>query len=349
MARARPPATEGQPVVDMRRVARRVALLVALAVAVVAALAVLPGIGDLRARISGADPPWVAVAAGCSLLSMLGFSVALWAAFERVGLWRGALDLGFAEQAANVVLPAGGAGGPAFGALVMRHAGVPGRVAGERHAGLFLITSLVSITAVVLAGVGVSVGLLAGDAELAWTIAPAALGVAVLGGALLLARLEPPPPAPGGRVRQAVGRVRRSLHAGMRTTLRMLRRGDRLLLLGALAYYAFDVAALAAAFEAMGGPVLPVGLFVLAYTVGHAGAFIPTPGGIGGTDGALIGAFALYGAPLALATVSVLCYRVFQLGLPIALGTLALVRLQRYMSRPTARTETSARFAALRD
>ena len=349
MARTRPPVAQGQPVVDMRGVLRRVALIVVLAVAVVAALAALPGIGDLRARIGGADPPWVAVAAGCSLLSMLGFSVALWAAFERVGLWRGALDLGFAEQAANVVLPAGGAGGPAFGTLVMRHAGVPGRVAGERHIGLFLITSLVSVTAVVLAGTGVSVGLLPGEAELVWTIAPAALGVAVLAGVLLFARLEPPVDARGGRLRRTVGRLRRWLHAGVRTTLRMLRRGDRLLLGGAVAYFAFDVGALAAAFQAMGGHGPPAGLFVLAYTVGHAGAFIPTPGGIGGTDGALIGAFALYGAPLDLATVAVLCYRVFQLGLPIALGTLALIRLQRYMSRPTARTETSARFAALRD
>ena len=59
---------------------------------------------------------------------------------------------------------------------------------------------------------------------------------------------------------------------------------------------------------------------MLAYTVGHAGALLPTPGGVGGTDGGLIGMFVVYGTPLGLATAAVLGYRVFQLGLPVVLG-----------------------------
>ena len=60
--------------------------------------------------------------------------------------------LGFAEQGANVLLPAGGAGGPALGALVMTRLGVPAELAAGRHAALFLITSAVSFGALVLSG-----------------------------------------------------------------------------------------------------------------------------------------------------------------------------------------------------
>src|SRR4051794_41208674 len=83
---------------------------------------------------------------------MLGFVRALWAVFDRVIPWRRALALGFAEQGANVLLPAGGAGGPAFGALVMRRLGVPGDPADQRHAALFLATSAATFFAIFLAG-----------------------------------------------------------------------------------------------------------------------------------------------------------------------------------------------------
>ena len=75
---------------------------------------------------------------------MLGFVRALWAAFDRMLPWRRALVLGLAEQGANVLLAAGGAGGPALGAYVLRRLGVPGTLAVERHTALFLATSAVS-------------------------------------------------------------------------------------------------------------------------------------------------------------------------------------------------------------
>lgn len=115
-----------------------------------------------------------------------------------------------------------------------------------------------------------------------------------------------------------------------------------------MAYYAFDIAALAAAFQAFGGGGPPVGIFVLAYTIGHAGAFIPTPGGVGGTDGGLIAAFALYGAPLGLATAAVLGYRVFQLGLPVVLGSVGLLRIRHRLGDEAQRAAVARRFAHIR-
>jgi hypothetical protein len=57
--------------------------------------------------------------------------------------------------------------------------------------------------------------------------------------------------------------------------------------------------------------------------------------------------FAAFGTPLALATASVLSYRVFQLGLPTVLGAVSLVRIRSLLRRGDARSEVAERFAGL--
>src|SRR4029450_8749699 len=79
-----------------------------------------------------ADPRWLVAVAACAISSMLGFVRALWAVFDGIVPWRRALVLGLAEQGANVLLPAGGAGGPAFGAYVVGRGGGPAGPAGPR-------------------------------------------------------------------------------------------------------------------------------------------------------------------------------------------------------------------------
>lgn len=333
---------------DVGAIARRGALFAALAVAAAVAIGALPGVGEVRERLSAADPRWLVAAAACAVGSMLGFVRALWAAFDRVVPWRRALVLGLAEQGANVLLPAGGAGGPAFGTFVMRRVGVPGELAARRHAALFLATSAVSFFALLLFGLGEAIGLLPGDAPLAASALPAAGAALLVGLALVYARLAPPPavaPARGGRVRVGLWRLRRFLHDAVHTTIWLLRHGDRLLIAGAVGYYACDVASLGCAFEAFGGGAPPLGIFVLAYTLGHAGAWLPTPGGVGGTEGGLIGMFAAYGTPLALAAAAVLAYRVFQLGLPAILGAISLLRIRHVLAHPPSREAVAAAFA----
>jgi uncharacterized membrane protein YbhN (UPF0104 family) len=315
----------------------------------IALLATLPGIDEVRERLSSAEPGWIAVAAACSLVSMLGFVRALWAAFDRLVPWRRALILGFAEQGANVLLPAGGAGGPALGAIVMRRAGVPGELAAQRHAVLFLATSAVSFFALAIAGIGTAIGLLPGDVPLVGSLLPAVVAIAVMGLAVLAARAAPPRQPHGGRITHALWRVQRFVHDGLRTTLFVLRRGDRLLIVGAVSYYAFDVAALAASFQAFGGGAPPLGEFVLAYTIGHAGALLPTPGGVGGTEGGLIGMMVVYGAPADAATAAVLAYRVWQLGMPAVFGAISMLRIRAFLSDEARRTRVAAAFEAARE
>jgi uncharacterized membrane protein YbhN (UPF0104 family) len=338
-------AERGDTGVDARAIAKRIAFFAVVLLAVVVAVSTLPGIGSVRDRFSDADPWWVVVVAACAVGSMLGFVRTLWAVFDRVVPWRRALVLGLAEQGANVLLPAGGAGGPALGAYVMTRLGVPAELAGSRHAALFLSTSVVGFAAIVVAGVGEATGVLPGDVSPLASLLPAAGGAALLLALYVYARLPPAAEPDRGRAWHALWRLRRFVHDGVRTTVGLLRHGDRLLIFGAVGYYAFDVASLAAAFQAFGGAGPPVGVFVLAYTLGHAGALLPTPGGVGGTEGGLIGMFALYGTPVGDAAAAVLAYRVFQLGLPLVFGALSLLRVRHVLANPPPRAEIAARFA----
>jgi uncharacterized protein (TIRG00374 family) len=309
----------------------------------------LPGIEDVRERFSSAEPWWIAVAFGCSLSSMFGFVRALWAAFDRLVPWRRALILGFAEQGANVLLPAGGAGGPALGALVMKRAGVPGELAAQRHAVLFLATSAVSFVALAVAGITVTIGLLPGDAPLVGSLLPAVFAIIVMAVCVAAAHANAPREPQGSGFAHTIWRVRMFVHDGIGTTVFVLRRGDRLLIAGAVTYYAFDVAALGATFQAFGGGAPPLGEFILAYTIGHAGALLPTPGGVGGTEGGLIGMMVVYGAPADVATAAVLAYRVFQLGLPAILGAISMLRIRTLLSDEERRTRVAAAFQEARE
>src|SRR4051794_18834603 len=192
---------EREPGFDGKAIAKRAAFFVVVAVIAGVGLAALPGVDEVRDKLSSANPAWIAAAAFCAFNSMMGFVRALWSAFDRVMPFRRAVVLGFAEQGANVLLPAGGAGGPAFGAFVMRRLGVPADLAAQRHAALFLATSAVTFFALVLAGFGESIGVLPGDVALMWTLLPALGASAVIVLAILFARSETPDEPASGKLR----------------------------------------------------------------------------------------------------------------------------------------------------
>ena len=146
---------------------------------------------------------------------------------------------------------------------------------------------------------------------------------------MLLPRLpEPAADAPTGRARRAAWSAHVYLRDGVASSAELLRSRDWLVIGGSIGYYAFDVAALAAAFHAVGAGSLPIGLLVLAYTLGHGGALVPLPGS---AEGGLIGMLVLYGAALGPATAAVLAYRAVHAGVPMVLGTAALADVRRLM------------------
>ena len=71
----------------------------------------------------------------------------------------------------------------------------------------------------------------------------------------------------------------------------------------------------------------------MAYFVGMLANVLPLPGGIGGVDGGMIGAFAAFGVEIDVAVVAVLSYRIFSFWLPTLPGAVAYLQLRRTVHR----------------
>ena len=325
-------ATESADLPSTRQIARKLAV-VAVPLAIGAALATqLPGLQEIPHQLAGADGGWISAALILELASTACFALAFHGVYDRRPSARASTSMSMAVQGMNIVLPSGGAGGLAVGAVLLDRAGVPRSFAASRTVALFLITSLVSFAAVVIAGLGVAVGALSGQAPLAVTLLPGILAL------LLIVAVFALPRSQGGAERVAAGRLttalanaREYLRDGVGASAELLRSGDRLVIAGAIGYFAFDVAALAAAFQAVGSAGLPIGLLVLAYTLGHGGAIVPIPGS---AEGGLIGMFVLYGMSLPTATAAVLAYRALHAGVPLILGIIGLADVRRLMRAP---------------
>ena len=157
-----------------------------------------------------------------------------------------------AEQAANVLLPTGGAGGLALGAWALRRIGMPAERIGRRTVAFFLITSSVNFAAVIFAGLGLGLGLLPGQVAFLAAVVPALLAAAFLAAIALSPRvLEGGEAANAGRIRAALAKGRGYLADGVRDAIALLGSGRPLIVLGAIGYMALDVLALAAVFAAL--------------------------------------------------------------------------------------------------
>jgi uncharacterized membrane protein YbhN (UPF0104 family) len=324
--------TESADFPSIRQIARKLAVIAVL-VAVGAVLATqLPGLEEIGHQLAGADGGWIAAALLLELASTACFALAFHGVYDRRPSPRASTSMSMAVQGMNIVLPSGGAGGLAVGAVLLDRAGVPRSFAASRTVALFLITSLVSFAAVVIAGFGVAVGALSGEATLAVTLLPGIAALLLIVAVFALPRSQGPVErVPAGRLRTALTNAREYLRDGVGASAELLRSGDRLVIAGAIGYFAFDVAALAAAFQALGSAGLPIALLVLAYTLGHGGAIVPIPGS---AEGGLIGMFVLYGMSLPTATAAVLAYRALHAGVPIVLGVIGLADVRRLLRNP---------------
>jgi uncharacterized membrane protein YbhN (UPF0104 family) len=325
-----------------RHLAQRLAQIAVLVAAAGLLLATLPGLGDVRDRFADARAGWVAVALALEVGSVVSFIVVFRGVFCLRMPWGFSTQVGLSEQGANVLLPAGGAGGLALGAWALNRAGMSTGHIARRSVAFFLLTSSVNFLVAIVAGAGLLTGLLPGEASFALAAVPAGLAVLTVALVLALPRVLPDGPAadgtvaavPTGRVRRALTRVSASTAEGVRDAGWLLRSGRPSVIGGAVGYLAFDLAALAAAFHAFGHAPAP-GDLLMAYVLGQLGGLVPLPGGVGGTDGGLVAALALYGTPLASATAAVLAYRAFQLGIPALSGTVAFGRLRKTLQRDT--------------
>ncbi len=322
---------------DWPRVLRRLLVLAAVLAGAVALVSLLPGLDSVRDAFAGARWEWLVLAAGLEVLSCVSYVLVFRAVFCPRMPWRASYEIGAAELATNSVVSVGGAGGLALGAWILRRGGMPASLIARRTVAFFLITSLASVAALIVAGIGLGTGVLHGapDGALGW--APAALGVAAVLVALAI------PPAARFLARRightSVEKALRALAAGVEEALALLRSRDLAVIAGAAGYMLFDVAMLGVCFAAFGVDVPPAGVLLMAYLIGQLGGLIPLPGGVGGVDGGLIGTLVLYGAGATAAATAVLAYRAIVLLLPLALGVPALRQVRRRLQAEAPRVD----------
>jgi uncharacterized membrane protein YbhN (UPF0104 family) len=324
---------------DSRHLFKRLLQLSALIAVVVAFVFLLPGLSSVRSRIVHASPGWLVAAGVLELLSMVSYVVVFRAVFCPRMSWRFSFQVGMAEQAANSLLPAGGAGGLALGAWALRRGGMSGDHIARRSVAFFILTSLANVGTLIVFGAALAVGIFGRDGQPAVTLgfaAAAALAIAItLALPALGSRLgagNGPPPTGAGRAKKIAHRSLEALTEGVHDGESLLRQRPAGILAGSFGYMGFDIATLGVCFLAF-GYTPGFGVLVVGYIIGQLGGLLPLPGGIGGTEGGLIGTFALYHLPLSASVTAVLTYRAFQLWLPAIAGSIAFVQLRRSLRR----------------
>jgi uncharacterized membrane protein YbhN (UPF0104 family) len=314
---------------------RRAALSLALAALAAAGLYLLlpriAGLDDTWNRLREGNIAWLALALVAELGSYLGYLLLFEAVLApppaRIDRRR-ALEITLAGVAATRLLATGGAGGIALTAWALRRSGLETRTIGRRMTTFMVLLYAVFMIGMLAVGVGLQLGLLPGPAPWGLTVVPAAFAGAVILLALALTLIPHDlHAARRGRVMRWVATASATVGDGVRGALRAVRHPQPRLL-GAVAWWAMDIATLWACLRAFGG-LVPLAPLVMAYFVGQLGNLLPLPGGIGGVDGALIGALVGFGTPTGLAIAGVLAYRAFAFWLPTVPGVIAYLRLLR--------------------
>jgi uncharacterized membrane protein YbhN (UPF0104 family) len=318
---------------------RRLVQLAGVAIVITTVVLAAPGLGEVRARLAHASVGWLALAPGLELMSVLSYVLIFRAVFCPGMRWRFSSQIAMSELAANSLLPVSGAGGLALGAWALRRGGMEVEQIGRKTVAMYFLTSLANVSILMAVASLYALGALGDDPNPALTYVFGGLAAASVLGVLaipvVLRRLPQRASAPraaAGRVARVVVLVRRSLVDGVPDAVLLVRRRSPGVLLGSFGTTAFDIAVLADTFRAIGSSP-PIGVLVLGYLIGMLGGNVPIPGGIGGVDGGLIGALALFHEPLAATTVAVLTYHAISLWVPALVGSVAFVRLRATLQR----------------
>lgn len=305
----------------------------------------LAGVGATLHHIENGNVWWIAIGVVLELLSFAGYVVLFRAVFVRgpgrIG-WRESYQITMAGLAATRLFATAGAGGIALTAWALRRSGMEPRLVACRMVAFMVLLYAVYAVSVLLDGIGLGTGLFPGGDSFALTIVPAIVAVALMAvvGAMALLpddierRLQRWGSSSSGRLARwvAMGATAPALAAsGVRTAIELIRSRDPGLL-GAVAWWGFDISVLWAMFHAFGSPP-PFTVIWMAYFLGMLGNLLPLPGGLGGVEGGMIGALVAFGVDFNLAYVSVLSYRAISFWLPTIPGTVAYFQLRRTVAR----------------
>jgi len=299
---------------DKRKLVGAFLVFAILLVAIYVLFPKIVGLDDTLAKIGDATWYWI--------LAAVVFNLVAFAAY--VALFRGVLggvddpvlrrrldmrasyQITMAGLAATRIFSAGGAGGIALTYWALRKAGMPRRRSACRMIAFLALMYSVYVLSLVVFGILLRTNVLHGDNPVGGTIVPAAVGAGVIVLFLLVALI----PQDIERRLMSFGRGYRrvtlasrlakgpaTVATGLRTAISFVSHPQRgaPAILGAVGFWAANIAVLWAAFEAFGGDV-PFAVLVQGFFVGMAANLIPSPaGGVGSVDAGMIGAFVLFG------------------------------------------------------
>jgi len=320
---------------DTRRLLRRTAQIVAALVVLGLVVLLAPGLGDVRDVLAGASPGWVLLAVALEGLSCVSYVFLFRPIFCQNMPWRTSWEIGLSEVGAGSIVPASGVGGLALGAWILSEGGMPAERIASRSVAFFLIKSSVNFLAVAVLGTLLFVGVLGPELSPWLTLAPAIAAMLAIGVVLIVPRfgIGEEPPEYVGRFTRAIWHARKALIGGTGEAVQIVRSRNRLVLVGAIGYWAWDNAVLWATFHALGHSP-PITIILMGYLIGQLGGLLPLPGGLGGIDGGLIGTLIVYGTPAAATAGAVLIYRVILFWVPLLAGAVAFISLRRALNQP---------------
>jgi uncharacterized membrane protein YbhN (UPF0104 family) len=323
---------------DVKRHLQKSALrLVGYLIAAYVVLKLIPTLKQALHSLEHVSWEWLLGAIALEVLSELGFVLA-WGAIvdpqkllDRDGHGRRTDDdVAWTQLAGGLLFPGGAWGGVGVGALILHRLGVPTKQIAEREFNLSFLNTAVDALALIVFGVGLATGILAGETRLLLTLLPALVAAAGIAAALLITRrasryaerLRPKHP----KIASAVSTLANAVDDTKRL---LLHRGSWTSVLGVLAYLGFDVLVLWSAFLAIHAHPLPgFAIVVMAYIIGALGGSIPLPASAG-TIGGIAGMLILYGVAHNAAIAAVLLHQAIGLLVPLAGGGIAYVILRR--------------------
>lgn len=312
------------------------------------------GVGDDPGaeELDNADPVWIGIAVAFALVMFASY-VALFKGVVGGAVrlrWRESYQITMAGLAATRLFSAGGAGGIILTYWALRKAGMPQKDAAARMIAFNVLLYAVYMLTLVINGILLRSGVFNGPSPAGMTVVPAAIAGGVIL-VFLLISLVPgdlekrisgvPQEGFWGRTLRRLATVPSTLAVGIREAIRFMREPSRggLAVVGAIGFWAAQIAILAAAFKAFGVHV-SLAVVVQGFFVGMAANLLPLPGGVGGVDAGLVGAFVIFGLPANVVFPAVLVYRLVAFWLPLLPGIIAFFQLRRTVHR-WERTRTS--------
>jgi uncharacterized protein (TIRG00374 family) len=331
------------PLFTARRVVQTLALVLVLLVGIYFLFPKLVGLSDAMGKLDDADPVWIGVAIGFTILSYATY-IALFKAVvggDALRLtWLETYEINMAGVAATLLFSAGGAGGVALTYWALRKAGMRRRDVARRMVAFVALHYTFYPIALILFGILLRTGVMNGKDSVELTIVPAAVAGLILGLGVLIALIPPDverrlrPFARGERAREFVHSAAKfpaTLGEGVRFALSLFTHPSRggLAVVGAAGFWAASIGVLWASFHAFGVRV-PLAVVVQGYFIGMVANLFPlAPAGVGAVDAGMIGAFVLFGIPEETVFPAILVFRLVSFWLPIPPGIVAFFQLRK--------------------